>query len=297
MLCNKPYLRGRVPYGCGQCLPCRINRRRQWSTRQELESLTHDENCFVTLTYAPEHIPRIGSLQPRDLQLFVKRLRQRAGSRRLRFFAVGEYGERGERPHYHLSVFGLSGYTLLDGSPAKLAHEVIKECWPAGFTLTGDFNIKTANYVCGYITKKMTAPNSYTDGRHPEFARMSNRPGIGAAAMIILAKQALASGHGLDLLEETGDVPPALVIGRKSLPLGRYLLSILRDAVGFTPEYVQILKDRQAYKSSTEMLMLLSTALETTPDISQRAAILYSTHQKRLQLTARHHIFSTGKSL
>ena len=46
-----------VPFGCGQCLPCRVNKRRLWTNRIMLESMCHDDNAFVTLTYNDDNIP------------------------------------------------------------------------------------------------------------------------------------------------------------------------------------------------------------------------------------------------
>ena len=36
----------------------------------------HTSNCFITLTYAPEHCPKDMSLNYEDFQLFMKRLRK-----------------------------------------------------------------------------------------------------------------------------------------------------------------------------------------------------------------------------
>ena len=60
----------RVP--CGQCVECRLKRSRDWAARCMQEASQHERNCFITLTYrdAPE------SLDYRDFQLFMKRLRK-----------------------------------------------------------------------------------------------------------------------------------------------------------------------------------------------------------------------------
>lgn len=57
-----------------------------------MEQDRHVCTSFVTLTYDEEHLPPDGSLRKRDLQLYLKRLRRRLP---FRFFAAGEYGERG----------------------------------------------------------------------------------------------------------------------------------------------------------------------------------------------------------
>ena len=99
-------MNGREAYGCGQCLPCRINKKRVWTHRIMLESSLHTDNAFVTLTYSDENLPKDGSLVPRHVQLFLKKVRKEIEPARLRFFCVGEYGDRTQRPHYHVALFG-----------------------------------------------------------------------------------------------------------------------------------------------------------------------------------------------
>ncbi len=73
---------------CGQCVGCRLARSAHWAVRCVHEAQLHSENCFITLTYAPEFLPKDGSLQVRHFQLFMKRLRKRFGSG-IRFFHCG----------------------------------------------------------------------------------------------------------------------------------------------------------------------------------------------------------------
>lgn len=192
------------------------------------ESQLHQASCFVTLTYDEAHLPPLRSVVPRDLTLFLKRLRSAIEPRRFRYFAVGEYGDESARPHYHAIIFGLG---VSD-------REVIDQAWrdaedrPIGLTATFEFNEQTAQYVAGYTIKKMTKKDDpRLGGRHPEFARMSLRPGIGAGAMDLLA-YSLASDFGMDDILRRGDIPTHLVRGKKALPLGRYLRKKLREAVG-----------------------------------------------------------------
>lgn len=259
MLCKNPYMGGATPHGCGQCLPCLINRRRQWMWRQYLESLCHDECCFVTLTYSEDTIPFGSTLRPAHLRDFIKRLRAYVAAhdegRTFRFFAVGEYGDENGRPHYHLSLFGL-GYA---------AGPAIRELWLYGHTYTAEFNESTAQYVAGYVTKKLNvADDPRLGARSPEFARMSNRPGLGAPAMRIIA-DALHADAGLDEIIRTGDVPFKLMMGRRSIPLGRYLREKLRDEMGVPEEWRNRVKARFSWEKSFELSTVLADEIKASP--------------------------------
>lgn len=109
MLCSKPYISAGRAYGCGQCMPCRCNRRREWQTRIMLESALWEENAFITLTYREECISRsscgLSTLVPQDVQRWLKRVRKKRSPEPLRFYLVGEYGDVTERPHYHAILF------------------------------------------------------------------------------------------------------------------------------------------------------------------------------------------------
>lgn len=75
-------------------------------------------------------------------------------------------------------------------------------------------------------------------GRHPEFARMSNRPGIGADMMHEVASTLLT----FNLDETQPDVPSALRHGRRMMALGRYLHRKLRTYVGKDPDSPEAVK-------------------------------------------------------
>lgn len=65
-------------------------------------------------------------------------------------------------------------------------------------------------------------------GRHPEFARMSLKPGIGAWAMEDVALTIMQHPK----LAKQEDVPTSLMHGKRHMPLGRYLRRKLADALG-----------------------------------------------------------------
>lgn len=229
MRCMKPYVApGNIAYPCGQCDLCRVARRRIWAHRIMLEALQHEQNSFVTLTYDPKKEP--WSLEPDHLRLFLYRLRKALRPGRIRFYAVGEYGDQSFRPHFHMALFGVG---CVPYSPWRtcecLTCSTVRETWGLGHVMVGSLEERSAQYICGYVTKKMTsAKDARLGGRHPEFARMSLRPGIGAGAIHDVASVMMQ----YRLEEKMVDVPTHLAHGGQSRPLGRYLRRKLRVACG-----------------------------------------------------------------
>lgn len=303
MLCKKPYMGGTSPYGCGQCLPCRINKSRQKMWRQLLESFSHEHCAFVTLTYNDKYLPANLSLEPDHLSLWLKRLRKRVAPIALRFFASGEYGTEGTRginPHYHVSLFGLSGHTDEHGSGNRrfLRHagaaQIISDTWGMGDVWTREFNAATALYVSKYTIKKMTSPDDpRLNGLHPEFCRASNRPGIGAATIPLIARL-LSSSSGVEAMEKNGDVPRHVALGKKPIPLDRYMLQKLREGVGFTPEYIATLKLNTQQEKQIELLSLLSTALDD-PETFASPSTVYAKEVRQRILNAESQFKLWGK--
>lgn len=195
-----------------------------------LEALEHEQNSFVTLTYRDDAIPVGGSLRPKDLQDWIKRFRFRWNPGRIRFYAVGEYGDRSERPHYHLALFGAGcSFGRVDGrgSCQCLTCSAVRETWTAGHSLVAQLERKSAQYIAGYVTKKMTSRDDLRlAGREPEFSRMSLRPGIGANVMFDVASEVMRYA------ESASDVPSVLRSDGKLMPLGRYLRRRLRVLCG-----------------------------------------------------------------
>lgn len=178
---------------CGQCIGCRLERSRQWAVRCVHEASLYEKNCFITLTFAPEHLPKSGSLDKRDFQLFMKRLRKKYGSG-VRYFHCGEYGEKNGRPHYHACLFNFDfpdrELWSTRGDVKLFTSKALEDLWPFGFCTIGDVTFESAAYVARYITKKITGDRA---GAHyerindkgecfklePEYTTMSRRPGIG----------------------------------------------------------------------------------------------------------------------
>ena len=176
----------RVTVACGQCIGCRVDRTEDWTTRIMHEVTLHDLCQFVTLTYSDDNLPANGSLVKKDYQDFMKRLRKRHGSK-LRYFAVGEYGDQLQRPHYHAILFGID---FADKRPhSKNEHgdqlytsELLDVVWGKGHAFFGKVTVQSARYVAKYCIKKVNGPMApgHYGARAPEFAVMSLKPGIGS---------------------------------------------------------------------------------------------------------------------
>lgn len=262
MRCHKPYVGRLAAFPCGRCAGCLSDRRRTWAGRLMLEALAHGEKAFVTLTYRDER--KGESLSIKDVQDWLKRLRKLVHPRRIRYFAVGEYGDRSGRAHYHAILFG---YPSCRGFPVRLKDGVrlcecgpcqgIRRTWGQGHVMVSAFNDRRAMYICGYVLKKMTDrrdPRLF--GREPEFARMSLRPGIGALACDLLVKE---------LAGRT--VPPGVEWGGRQLPLGRYLrrkvaMELCNGSEVLLPKVLGLTKWFERQKRAVSVLRAYSRAVE-----------------------------------
>lgn len=148
---------------CGKCIPCTINSRQDWIIRLRHEHRAAKSALFVTLTYAPKYCP--DSVVKRHVQLFLKRLRKHDKTNRLRYFAVGEYGTKRQRPHYHLLLFNLEN------------QELVRKSWKFGEVHIGNV---TASSIA-YCTKYIVQPEQKVYGKNPPFRLMSRGYGIGLA--------------------------------------------------------------------------------------------------------------------
>lgn len=225
-----------------------------------LEQMLSTDNCFVTLTFSEENIMKPSrltlkgspTLNPTDLRDWLKRFRFKISPSNVRFFAVGEYGDNRGRPHYHAALFNWKG--CLRGRTKRVIGtsrsdwrnccpncRLLGETWGLGDVEAGELNIRTATYIAEYAVKKMTkADDPRLYGRHPEFTRMSLKPGIGHDATHQIASDLMR--HHLD---DAPDVPNSLRHGSRIYPLGRYLTHKLRKHIG---------KDEKAPEQTTQKI-------------------------------------------
>lgn len=197
MTCYHPITLKKKPryqiVSCGRCYGCRLDYARNWAIRIMHESKYHQQNSFITLTYRDadlvEGISKTtgnirATLHPPHLRNFWKRFRKEGHD--IRYFACGEYGDKLHRPHYHACLFG---YDPPDKKPYSskngftiFSSDILDDIWTHGDVRIGALSIESASYVARYMMKKLNGPEAvyYQDeGIHPEFCRMSRRPGIG----------------------------------------------------------------------------------------------------------------------
>lgn len=337
MLCKHPTSFRRVsnkaPFPCRQCDACRINARNIWGHRMVLESQLHDDCSFLTCTYNDENLPDefvhpdTGqvyaplSVNPEHHRLFINNFRTsyfRHTGKKIRMFGVGEYGEKSQRPHYHYALFGYRSCPYRGGTvignkfqPCQCPDcSFIANIWNKGNILLGSLTHESANYVAGYVTKKMTksqcncfkqggdthhpkCPVFWLDGRYPEFARMSRMPGIGAGAVDKIAS--LLTRHNI---QSHDAVPGVLLHGSKLLPLGRYLTDKIYDQLGITFEPKERLK-----RFESAVHDMLFDPQNSTPEVRNAAhssvqiALQMLNAQKIVNLEKRVQLYNKGKVL
>lgn len=171
-----------VKLPCGRCVGCRLERARQWAMRCVHEMSLWKRNTFVTLTYADDSLTfggaEHGILVPRDLTLFWKRLRKSGA--RFKYFACGEYGDLGNRPHYHAIIFGHDFedkvYHSSKGGNNYYRSFNLNRLWGHGDCIIGNATFESASYVARYVMKKRLGKERdyYAEkGITPEFVVMS----------------------------------------------------------------------------------------------------------------------------
>jgi len=199
---------------CGQCMPCRITKAQERATRIFLEGQQHEgASAFVTFTYSDEHKPQNGSISkeaPRALRKSIKKLALNSQLKieKVRFYTIGEYGDESLRPHYHIAIFGIPldiNYQERETKSQKSYREIMhkrrndyvefqgfERLMLRAWSYKGHVDIKSldtglSQYMTNYITKGMSNAKQLPEGLTPEFASMSNNPGIGRDACYEIA--------------------------------------------------------------------------------------------------------------
>lgn len=165
------------------------------------EQSLYEDNCYLTLTYSPEHIPINNNLNKTHFQKFIKKLRKkhtplnpyrhiRKQSKQnnnkylqykkenaIRYYMCGEYGEESGRPHYHAVIFNYRPSDLVQRSKNHngdilFESEELTKVWGLGHVTVGDVTWQSAAYVARYVMKKVTG-----DLAHEHYQRVDAETG------------------------------------------------------------------------------------------------------------------------
>lgn len=179
-----------TPVPCGKCPNCAKRRASGWSFRLQQEQKVSTTAYFITLTYDTEYVPitphGFMDLSKRDLQLFFKRLRKEHSGKipnSIKYYAVGEYGGKSKRPHYHIIMYNALLELMVDKKTAYAVNNgvipldgkspfVCKQ-WTNGHITIGQLNAATVGYTLKYISKPMWQKEHQRDDRQKPFSLMS----------------------------------------------------------------------------------------------------------------------------
>lgn len=198
---------------CGRCYNCVQTKRSVWTFRILMELRDAESAYFITLTYDEKNVPMVqqwdGSivqtLKSEELTKFFKSLRMKIlkdtskypvqmeryrwqkkseitgkFSPRLRYFAVGEYGGRTKRPHYHIILYNLPTIYVRKDPFGKFYSDQLEKIWKKGMIDIGKVEQGSAHYMTKYHLHPFTGSWQESDKREKPFVRMSRKPGIGA---------------------------------------------------------------------------------------------------------------------
>lgn len=213
---------------CGKCPQCIARKISSWSFRLMQEDKISSSAYFLTLTYDSKYVPISNdgqlSLCRKDVQLFFKRLRKASsklypGNASLKYYAVGEYGGKTRRPHYHIILFN-----------AEL--ELIQPAWDLGHIYYGLVSGASVGYTLKYMSKhkKLRCPK----GLQREFSLMSK--GLGKSYL----SDEMRSFHVKDLVNRMY----CTTEGGRKISMPRYYKDKLYDDL-----------QRAAIRDANEVLM------------------------------------------
>lgn len=179
---------------CGRCVECQKRLRNNWSFRLLQQMEVSSNNFFITLTYDDTCIPtsELGyvSLRKQHLEHFLKKFRnyvqreyvkqltgdyksRRQYRSKMKYFAIGDYGDKTFRPHYHAIIFDCP--ITID----KL-YNYISDNWNYGQVNQVDRLIpQQCNYITRYLVKVAYYEEQFAQfGIEPTFRLMSRGLGM-----------------------------------------------------------------------------------------------------------------------
>lgn len=232
---------------CGKCYNCKRRRVSAWSVRL-MNQYQHSQNgLFITLTYDTEYVPitkkGFMSLEKKHLQNFIKRLRQwhEKEADSIKYYAVGEYGGKTLRPHYHIIIFN-ANVEFIEKSWSDCVNKKEAKFRKLGNIHYGSLTEASVGYTLKYICKAKKIPLHGNDDRVPEFALMSK--GLGKNYLT----QNKIQWHKNNL-EERMYIP--LTDGKKA-PMPRYFKEKI-----YTPEEKELISYHNKLKADLHKEQLI----------------------------------------
>lgn len=151
---------------CGKCSECLNARSKLYALRCLMEARMHKEVCSLILTYDNDHLGD-NVLNYKHVTTFFKRLRtyvsRRYGKIGLKFFVTGEHGEKRDRMHWHMMIFGwkpdkereqFDSYESKSQKNQRWMSLKLQEFWEQGYVDVTDFDETHAFYIARYVQKK-----------------------------------------------------------------------------------------------------------------------------------------------
>ena len=238
---------------CGSCEICKANQARRKAERAFAEANTHEFNEVINLTYNDKNLPynevngkKVPTLKYQDVQLFKKRLlkywKEHYEHEGIRFLCACEYGEKYQRPHYHMIMFNFECKDKYDwGQSSKGSKQwrspIIEKLWGKGNVTIGEVTPETIQYVSNYCLKKFKgkkAKGIYEKlGIEPESVKSSNRKGLGAE---------FYTAHK-ETYEKYGKCFVGTFSGLKTIYVNKYYDKMLAEEHG--EEYLKLIKEER----------------------------------------------------
>jgi len=154
---------------CNKCPNCVKSRRNDWTFRLFEHLKDSNQAHFVTLTYNDKNLvygEKHPTLYYPDTQDFFKRLRKMSKAKNLKYYLVGEYGDKNYRPHYHAIIYNVEKKYLFDAWTNNIGSKRKPKYEAKGIVHVGTVTQDSIYYVTKYIHKsKQKNPPGTEDQR------------------------------------------------------------------------------------------------------------------------------------
>ena len=240
---NPAYFVEAIQVPCRQCISCRLKKTSSWMLRILHEQQYWETSCFITLTY--DQLPMHGSLVKSDLQKFFKRFRKTLDGE-IKYFSVGEYGEKLFRPHYHACIFGFDFgdrkfFKWNKGQPIFIS-EHLAQLWPGGFHSVQSLTADSAAYVARYCQKKVNGKEAADHYERPD-------PISSAPVSVLPEYQAQSLGIGKQFCHDYLDeiiANDSITYNGREYPVPEYYDTIIKNV---RPDAYEVMKHDRRVKA------------------------------------------------